>query len=85
MLKEIKNIFYLFTIFFLFFFVIKFYFSEKNIKRNNNIMFQHQKEVGKKFNNLPIIENDTKDIIMHTNEIEDFKNKKQRKFWNLID
>ena len=84
MLKEVKYVFYLFAIFFFIFFVIKFYLSENNIKRSNRIIFQYQNELDKKFNNLPIIKNDTNDIIEYTNEIEIFKNKKQRKFWELL-
>ena len=84
MLREVKYVVYLFTIFFFIFFVTKFYISENNIKRSNKIIFQYQNELDKKFNNLPIIKNDTNDIIEYTNEIEIFKNKKQRKFWKLL-
>ena len=84
MLKEVKYVVYLLTIFFFIFFVIKFYLSENNIKRSNMIIFQYQNELDKKFNNLPIIKNDTNDIIKYTNEVEIFKNKKQRKFWDLL-
>ena len=84
MLKEVKNVVYLFTIFFSIFFVIKFYLSENNIKLSNKVMLQYQNELDKKFNNLPIIKDDTNDIIEYTNEIEEFKNKKQRKFWDLL-
>ena len=84
MLKEIKYVVYLLTIFFSIFFVIKFYLSENNIKLSNKVMLQHQNELDKKFNNLPIITDDTNDIIEYTNEIKEFKNRKQRKFWDLI-
>ena len=84
MLKEVKYAVYLFTIFFFIFFVIKFYISENNIKRTNRIILQYQNKLDKKFNNLPIIKNDTNDIIEYTDEIEKFKNKKQRKFWDLL-
>ena len=84
MLKEIKYVVYLLTIFFSIFFVIKFYLSENNIKLTNKVMLQYQNELDKKFNNLPIIKDDTNDIIEYTNEIEEFKNKKQRKFWDLL-
>ena len=84
MLKEIKYVVYLLTIFFSIFFVIKFYISENNIKRTNRIILQYQNELDKKFNNLPIIKDDTNDIIEYTNEVEEFKNKKQRKFWDLL-
>ena len=84
MLKEVKYVLYLLTIFFSIFFVIKFYLSENNIKRSNKIIFQYQNELDKQFSNLPIIKDDTNDIIEYTNEIEEFKNKKQRKFWDLL-
>ena len=84
MLKEVKYAFYLLTIFFFIFFVIKFYLSENNIKRSNKIILQYQNELDNKFINLPIIKDDTSDIIEYTNEIEEFKNKKQRKFWDLL-
>ncbi len=84
MLKEVKYVVYLLTIFFFIFFVIKFYLSEDNIKWSNKIILQHQNILDIKFINLPIIKDDTNDIIEYTNEIEDFKNKKQRKFWDLL-
>ena len=84
MLKEVKYLVYLLTIFFFIFFVIKFYLSENNIKWSNKVILQYQNKLDKKFINLPIIKDDTNDIIEYTNEIEDFKNKKQRKFWDLL-
>ena len=84
MLKEAKNVVYLLTIFFAIFFVTKFYLSENNIKWSNSVILQHQKELANKFSDLPIIKSDTNDIIEYTNEIEEFKNKKQRKFWDLF-
>ena len=84
MLKEAKYAFYLLTIFFFIFFVIKFYISEDNIKRTNKVIFQYKNELDKRFSNLPIIKDDTNDIIEYTNEIEEFKNKKKRRFWDLL-
>ena len=84
MLKEVKNVVYLLTIFFSIFFVIKFYISENNIKRSYKIISQYQNELDKQFSNLPIIKDDTNDIIEYTNEIEEFKNKKKRRFWDLL-
>ncbi len=84
MLKEVKYVVYLLTIFFFIFFVIKFYLSEDNIRWSNKVILQYQNILDKKFISLPIIKDDTNDIIEYTNEIEDFKNKKQRKFWDLF-
>ena len=84
MLKEIRNVVYLLTIFFTIFFVTKFYLSENNIEWSNRVILQHQKELATKFSDLPIIKSDTSDIIEHTNEVEIFLSKKPRYFWILI-
>ena len=84
MLREVKYVVYLLTIFFFIFFVIKFYLSENNIKWSNRVILQYQNILDKKLISLPIIKDDTNDIIEYTGEIEDFKNKKQRKFWDLL-
>ena len=84
MLKEVRNVVYLLTIFFVIFFVTKFYLSENNIKRSHRAILQHQKELNNKFSDLPIIKSDTSDIIKHTNEVEIFLSKKPRFFMNLI-
>ena len=84
MFKEVKYVVYSLTIFFFIFFVIKFYLSEDNVKWSNKVMLQYQNILDKKFISLPIIKDDTNDIIEYTNEIENFKNKKQRKFWDLF-
>ena len=84
MLKEVRNVVYLLTIFFAIFFVTKFYLSENNIKRSNRVILQHQNELANKFSDLHIIKSDTNDIIEHTNEVEEFLSKKPRKWWILI-
>ena len=84
MLKEVRNVVYLLTIFFAIFFVTKFYLSENNIKWSNRVILQHQKELANKFSKLPIIKSDTNDIIEYTNEVEKFLSKKPRKWWILI-
>ena len=84
MLKEVRNVVYLLTIFFAIFFVTKFYLSENNIERSNRVILQHQKELANKFSDLPIIKGDTNDIIEYTNEVEIFLSKKPRFFMNLI-
>ena len=71
MLKEVKYAFYLLTIFFFIFFVIKFYLSEDNVKWSNKIILQYQNIIDKKFISLPIIKDDTKDIIENTSEVEE--------------
>ena len=85
MLKEIRNVVYLLTIFFTIFFVTKFYLSENNIERSNKVMLQHQKVLANILGDLPTIKSDTNNIIEHTNEVEEFLSKKSRKWWILIE
>ena len=84
MFKEIKYVIYLLSVFFSFFFVVNFYLSENNIKNTNKILIQYQNEKGQIFDNLKIIKSDTNNIVEYSNEVEKFKNKKQRKFWDLL-
>ena len=84
MLKEIRNVVYLLTIFFAIFFVTKFYLSENNIERSNRVMLQHQKVLASILGDLPTIKTDTNNIIEHTNEVEEFLSKKPRFFMDLI-
>jgi uncharacterized protein YoxC len=84
MLKEVRNVVYLLTIFFTIFFVTKFYLSENNIERSNKVMLQHQKVLANLLGDLPTIKSDTNNIIEHTNEVEEFLSKKPRKWWILI-
>ena len=84
MLKEVKYLLYLIIIFLSLFFVINFYFSKNNIKSNNKIILEYRNQTYEKFDTLPLIINDTEDIIEYTNEIEEFKNEKERFFWKLL-
>ena len=58
--------------------------SEINIKRTNKILIQFENELDKKINYLPIIQSDTNDIIEYKNEVDEFINKKPKKWWILI-
>ena len=84
MIKELKYIFYLLVIFFFIFFTGKYYFSDENIKKS----YRSQKNIDEKIKiyakNLPILENDTKDIIEYVKQT-DKKKKKKFNFWKLLD
>jgi len=86
MFNKIKNI--IFFISFCFFAILMtyYYFSEENIRKTNRNRTSYNFNL--KFNklNLPILENDTNNIIEFKNDIEIYKkNKKKYKFWDLID
>jgi len=81
MLKNIKNIFTI-TIFVIFVvFIIKYYFSDKNILYMNKSRSSYTLSDGI---NLPILENDTNNIIIYNNDLEKFKKKRKKRFWEKL-
>ncbi len=85
MLKKIKYIFYLVSFLFFTFLTINFYFSDKNIRETNKSRSFYLKKLNNNTQNLPLLKNDTSDIIVYRNDIEDFKKKrKYYLFWYLI-
>ena len=85
MLKEIKNIFYLASFFIFIILTTKFYFSDKNIKETNKSRSLYLAKLNNNTQNLPLLKNDTNNIIEYRNDIEVYrKNKKNYKFWDLI-
>ena len=83
MQKEIKNLIFLLFIIFFIFFTCKYYFSDDN-KKNSYRSFKNindRIEIYSK--NLPIIDNDTDNIIEY---VKNTKSKKKKKFyfWELI-
>tara|TARA_A100001035_G_scaffold212511_1_gene172326 strand:+ start:582 stop:845 length:264 start_codon:yes stop_codon:yes gene_type:complete len=83
MLKEIKYLIFLLFIIFFIFFTGKYYFSDDN-KKNSYRSFKNindRIEIYSK--NLPIIDNDTDNIIEY---VKNTKSKKKKKFyfWELI-
>ena len=83
MFKKLKNTIYI--LFFLIFFLIVFiyYFSEPNVIKTNKSRSNYS--INLNTDNLPLLKNDTDDIIEYTDDIEIFKKEKKKyKFWELI-
>ena len=81
MLKKIKNIFYLVS--FLIFIVLttRFYFSEQNIKETNKSRSFYSVKIYNDTQNLPLLKNDTNNIIEYINDVDIYKkNKKNSRF-----
>ena len=83
MLKEIKYLIFILIICFFLFFVGKFYFSETNKKNSYRSFNDIDKKVDLYSNKIPIIENDTINIIEYTKNTNN-KKKKKFSFWDLI-
>ena len=85
MYRKIKNIFFLIIFFNFVFFVTKYYFSEQNVIFTNKSRSSYLASLNGDENNLPILKNDTSNIIVYIDDLEDFKNKRKKRFWeNLI-
>ena len=84
MLKEIKYLIFIVIILLFLFFTGKYYFSDENIKKS----YRSQKNIEEKIKvyakNLPILENDTNDVIEYVKQT-DKKKKKKFNFWKLLE
>ena len=84
MFKEIKYLFYMFVIFIFLFLVIKFYLSETNIKNSYRSLNNIDEKINIFSEKLPILEDDTKNIIEYV-EQSDNKKRKKFNFWKLLE
>ena len=82
-MKKILNIFGVILIITFFFSAYKYYSSNKNIETKNYNRNNIDQIISSKISNLPILKNDTKNVIEfnngYSNEID-----KPRSFWNLL-
>ena len=83
MLKEIKYFFFIFVIIFFSFFLIKYYFSDINVKKSNITKNNIETKIDKWSNDIIILENNTDNIIEYVENTKN-KDKKKYKFWDLI-
>ena len=83
MLIKIKNISFLIIFFTFFFLVTKYYFSEQNIIFTNKARSSYSLSLDKK-NNLPVLKNDTNNIIVYKTDLEEFKKNKKKRLWEKL-
>ena len=84
MIKELKYIFYLLVIFFFIFFTGKYYFSDENKKKSYRSLNNIDKKINTYVEKLPILKDDTKNIIEYV-EQSNTKKKKKFNFWKLLE
>ena len=84
MLTEIKYLIFIVIILSFIFFTGKYYFSDENIKKS----YRSYKNINEKIKiyskDLPILENDTKDVIEYVKQTNE-KKKKKFNFWKLLE
>ena len=83
MLKEIKNLFYILSIFIVIFFILRFYFSDKNKKNYFKSLNQIDKKIEMNKEKIATLRSDTEDIIEYIDNNLNEK-KKNYKFWELL-
>ena len=84
MLKELKYLLHLLTIFIFFFILLKVYLSDSYEKKLYRSLNNYDEVIKKYSKNLPLLENDTKNVIEYVDNNTD-KSKKKYKFWKLIE
>ena len=84
MLKEIKYLIFVFVIGLFIFFTLKYYFSDINKKKSYRSLNNINDQITVYVKNLPVLEDDTKNIIEY---VEENSNKKKKKFnfWKLLE
>ena len=86
MVKKIIKIFSLIAIISFISFIIKIYFSESNKIKTIKLRTNYVYEFNNNLDQLPILQNDTMNIIEYNENLDDFKIKKnKRKFRDLLD
>ena len=83
MIRELKYVFYIITIFFFIFFVIRYYFSDEYIKKSYRSLNLLDEKINTFSSTLKILEGDTSDIIKYV-ENDNNQDKKKYYFWNLL-
>ena len=79
--NRIKNSFFL-IIFFVFIFLIsKHYFSEQNIIFTNQSRSSYETSLEYNKNDLPVLRNDTNNILVYVSDLDNFKNKRKKRTW----
>ena len=86
MIKNIKKILFLLSAILFVILITKFYFSDENKNKVAKLRTIYLNELNNNLDQIPVLVNDTKNIIEYTSDLKKFKNKEiKRKFWELID
>ena len=84
MIKEIKYLIYIFIICLFLFFTGKYYFSDINKKNSYRSLNNLDEKINIYAENIPLLEDNTKNIIEYA-EQSNSKKKKKFNFWKLLE
>ena len=84
-MRKIINILLFILIISFLLFTLRFYVSSKNIKDKSFNRINIDQILKEKIKDLPVIENDTDNVIEFNNSLEkEISNEKKRSFWDLL-
>ena len=81
MIMQFKNVIFLMSFIIFTFLTINYYFSEENMIHVNKSRSTYTLTL---YNNLPLLKNDTNNIIVYKNDLAEFKKKRKRRFWEKL-
>ena len=84
MWKEVKYVIFIVVISSFLFFTVKYYFSDENVKKSYRSYNSVDERIKIYSQKLPILENDTNDVIEYVNQTNK-KKKKKFNFWKLLE
>ena len=84
-MRKILNILFIFVVLIFFVVTYKYYSSNQNLKVKEFNRINIDQIINHKISNLPVLSNDTANVIEFNNSITDeITNSKPRSFWNLL-
>ena len=84
MFIKIKNTLFLIIFSIFIFLVTKHYFSDENVIFTNKSRSSYTLQVNIDNKSLPILRNDTNNIIIYNNGVEEFTKKRKKRFWEKL-
>tara|TARA_Y100001970_G_scaffold157080_1_gene192226 strand:+ start:15 stop:275 length:261 start_codon:yes stop_codon:yes gene_type:complete len=84
MLKEIKYLFFIVVIALFIFLTSRYYFSDENKKKSYRAYKNNDEKIKLYSKNLPVLENDTQNVIEYVKQTNQ-KKKKKFNFWKLLE
>ena len=84
-MTKVINFFFFLLVLIFFLFIYKYYSSNKNIEAKDFNRNNINEIINNKISDLPILKNDTKNVIEHNDGFSNENNKnKSRSFWDLL-
>ena len=84
MFSKIKNTLFLIIFSIFTFLVTKHYFSDENVIFTNKSRSSYALQVNIDNQSLPILKNDTNNIIIYKNDVEEFTKKRKKRLWEKL-